>query len=83
MLSGIIIQSIIYASANLQRYGSTLDGMGITYIHLKNPIFTFCLLSISILTMPNENWGGKVSVIKNQCVYHNGKGVKIVNNHFT
>ena len=46
------------------------------YIHLKNPIFTFNLLPISILTTPNENWGRKVGVIKNLCVYDNGK-VKI------
>ena len=50
----------------------------ITYIHLKNPIFTFNLLPFSILTTPNENWGRKVGVIKNMCVYDNGKGVKIV-----
>ena len=37
------------------------------YIHLKNIIFTFMLLPISILTTPNENWGGKVGVIKNPC----------------
>ena len=54
----------------------------ITYIHLKNPIFTFNLLPISILTTPNENWGGKVGVIKNLCVYHNWKGGKIVKKHF-
>ena len=45
---------------------------------MKNPIFTFNLLPISILTTPNENWGRKVGVIKNLCVYDNGKGVKIV-----
>ena len=44
----------------------------ITYTHLKNPIFTFNLLPISIVTTPNENWG------KNMCVYDNGKGVKIL-----
>ena len=37
----------------------------ITYIHLKNPIFTFNLLPIST---PNKNWGRKVGVIKN-CVF--------------
>ena len=52
----------------------------ITYIHLKNP--TFNLSPISILTTPNENWGKKVGVIKNLCVYDNGKGVKIVKNIF-
>ena len=52
------------------------------YIHLKNPIFTVNLLPISILTTPNENWGRKVGVIKNLCVYENGKGVEIVKNHF-
>ena len=52
------------------------------HIHLKNPIFTFNLLSISILTTPNANWGKKVGVIKNLCVYENGKGVEIENNHF-
>ena len=41
-------------------------------------ILTFHLLPISILTTPNENWGKKVGVIKNLCVYDNGKGVKIV-----
>ena len=46
------------------------DGMmgvlaSLTYIHLKNPIFTFNLLPISILTTPNENWGRKVGVIEN------------------
>ena len=56
------------------------DGMYVTYIHLKNPIFTFDLLPISILTTPYENWNG-ISVIKNLCVYHNGKVVKIVNNN--
>ena len=45
----------------------------ITYIHFKNPIFTFNLLPIST---PNKNWGRKVGVIKNLCVYDNGKVVK-------
>ena len=58
--------------------------MGVTYIHLKNPIFTFNLLPISILTTPNKNWGRKVGVIKDLCVYDNGKGVEIVKkNNFT
>ena len=35
----------------------------ITYIHLKNPISTFNLLPISILTTPNENWGRKVAIL--------------------
>ena len=63
------------------RHGSALvyrDGMGVLASHLKNPIFTFNLLPISIVTTPNENWGRKVGVIKNLCVYENGKGVKIV-----
>ena len=48
----------------------------ITYIHLKNPIFTFNLLTISILTTPNENWG-KVGVIKILCAYDIGKVLKL------
>ena len=56
--------------------------MGVTYIHLKNPIFTFNLLPISILTTPNKNWGRKVGVIKDLCVYDNGKGVEIVKKTF-
>ena len=62
------------------------DGMGVLasliYIHLKNPIFTFNLLPISILTTPSENWGRKVGVIKNLCDHDNGKGVEIVKKHF-
>ena len=50
---------------------------------MKNPIFTVNLLPVSILTTANENWGRKVGVIKNMFVYENGKGVKIVKNHFT
>ena len=41
-------------------------------------LLTFNLSPISILTTPNENWGRKVGVIKNLCIYENGKGVKIV-----
>ena len=52
--------------------------MGVLASHLKNQIFTFNLLPISILTTPNENWGKKVGVIKNLCVYDNGKGGAIV-----
>ena len=43
---------------------------------MKNPISTFNLLPISILTTPNENWGRKVGMIRNVCVYDNGKCVE-------
>ena len=42
------------------------------------------MLPISILTTPNENWGRKVGVIKNNMfVYENGKVLKLKKTFFT
>ena len=43
----------------------------------------FSLSICSILTTPNENWGRKVGVIKNLCVYENGKMLKLKTTIFT